>query len=186
MPLFSSDRERRLWVWVLIVLAAIYSTLGLAQSFAETLYESGVLAAGFFIAGCLLVLIAAITQGLRVRPSGIEVFVALGIAAVYLLVLVRMTIPAERTHLIEYGVLALLIYAALSERLKQGKFVPVPAMLAVMLAGLLGVLDEAIQYLLPARVFDPVDMLFNFVAAALAVCSSAILALVRRRSSKDQ
>ena len=27
-PLFSSDRERRLWVWTLAVVVAIYSTLG--------------------------------------------------------------------------------------------------------------------------------------------------------------
>ena len=35
MDLFTSDRERRLWLWTLAVLVAIYSTLGLARALVE-------------------------------------------------------------------------------------------------------------------------------------------------------
>ena len=34
MNIFSSYRERRLWLWVLAVMVAIYATLGLAQTLA--------------------------------------------------------------------------------------------------------------------------------------------------------
>lgn len=66
MALFASDRERRLWLWTLAVVVAIYSSLG--------------------------------------------------IAAAYVLAFVRMSIPEERTHLVEYGVVGVFLYQALAER----------------------------------------------------------------------
>ena len=86
---------------------AIYSTLGLAQTLAERL-GNDFFSVWLFLLGCILVLLAVVTQGLRVRPSGIEIAVALGVAAAYLLVFVRMAIPTERSHLVEYGVVAVL------------------------------------------------------------------------------
>ena len=113
--------------------------------------------------------------------------VALGVAAAYILVFVRMSIPTERSHLIEYGVVALFIHEALNERTSRGRRVPAPALLAVLATGLVGVLDECIQLLLPSRVFDPVDMLFNVLAAGMAVTASIALswARSRRRGSRS-
>jgi len=180
-PLFASDRERRLWAWTLAVVVAIYSTLGLAQTLGVALGDSGLVGAGFFLLACFLVLATVVTQGLKARPSGAEIAVALGVAAAYLLVFVRMASLAERSHLIEYGVVAVFIYEALRERASQGRRVPVPALLAVLVTSLLGVLDECIQVFLPSRVFDPVDILFNFLAGVMAVLASLALAWARRR-----
>ena len=91
------------------------------------------------------------------------------------MVAVRTGSPDERTHLIEYGVVALLIHAALSERADGGGRVPAPALLAVLGTALVGVLDEIIQGVLPGRVFDPWDILFNCLAGLVAVV--AIVAL---------
>ena len=183
MPLFSSVRERRLWAWTVAVVVAIYSTLGLAATLAGELRVRGLIDA-FFVLGFLLVLATILTQGLKTRPSGAEIGVALGVVAAYLMVFVRMAIPVEeRTHLIEYGVVAVLIYEALTERASQGRRVPVPALLAVVAAVLIGVLDECIQGLLPNRVFDPRDILFNVLAAVMAVAASVALGWARRRVS---
>ena len=179
-PLFSSARERRLWAWTLAIVVAIYSTLGLARTLAVALGNSG-LGAGLFILACLLVLAAIVTQGLKTRPSGTEIAVALGVAAAYLLVFVRMSIPTERSHLIEYGVVAIFIYEALTERVSQGRNVPVPALLAILVTSLVGVLDEGIQAFLPSRVFDPRDILFNVLASVMAVVASVALGWARRR-----
>ena len=170
---FTSERERRLWAWTLAVVVAIYATLGLARTLAAALAEWN-LGVGLFLVCCFLVVATAVTQGLRVRPGGVEIAVALGVVAAYLLVFVRMSIPTERSHLIEYGVVALFIHEALTERASQGRRVPAPALLAVLATGLIGVIDECIQLLLPSRVFDPLDMLFNVLAAvmALAACSA--------------
>ena len=52
VSLFTSDRERRLWLWTLAVMAAIYSTLGLAPKLAGMLRNRGLIDAAFFF--CLL------------------------------------------------------------------------------------------------------------------------------------
>ena len=182
MTLFSSKRERRLWLWVLVVMVAIYATLGLAQRLAETLRERGLLdvSIGLFLLCMFLVAVTVVTQGLKVRPGGAEVAVGVGVAAAYLLVLTRMTVPTERSHLIEYGVVGVLIYEALTERKSQGRRVPLPPVLAVLVTVALGALDEGIQWLLPNRVFDPVDILFNLLAGTMAVAASVALTWARR------
>ena len=178
MTLFSSNRERRLWVWTLAVVVAIYSTMGLAQTLAGALRDRGLLNAGFFL-GMFLVLAAIVIQGLKTRPGGPEIGVALGVAGAYLIVLLRMAIPEERSHLIEYSVVALFIHAALAERASQGRRVPVPALLAVLATTLIGVLDECFQALLPNRVIDPRDILFNILAGVMAVTASVALGWAR-------
>ncbi len=182
MTLFSSKRERRLWLWVVLVMAAIYATLGLAQQWAQVLEERGLLdfTVGLFLLCMLLVGLTILTQGLKVRPGGAEVAVAVGVATAYLLVLTRMTIPTERSHLIEYSIIGVLIYEALSERKSQGRRVPLPPVLAILITVALGALDEGIQWLLPNRVFDPVDILFNTIAGTMAVAASAALTWARR------
>ncbi len=181
-PSSPHTRERRLWAYALVVVFAIYSTLGLARTLAEQLGDAG-LGVWLFLIACIMVLVAVVTQGLTTRPSVAEWGVAMGIAAAYLLVFVRMAIPTERSHLIEYGVVAVCIYEALRERAGQGRRVPVPVLLTVLLTGLLGVLDEFLQILVPGRTFDPVDMLFNVLAGVMAVTASAALAGARRWTS---
>ena len=185
MALFSSDRERRLWLWTLAVVAAIYSTLGLARTLAGALREHGPLDASFdlvaFVLSMLLVGATIVTQGLKKRPGGAEIAVALGVAAAYLLVFLRMVSLEERTHLIEYGVVGVFIYAALAERAGQGRRVPLPPLLAILATAALGSLDEGIQAFLPSRVFDPQDILFNLLAGTMAVGASVALAWARRR-----
>jgi len=181
---FSSDQERRLWLWAVAVVVAIYSTLGPARTLAVALRDNG-LDVGLFILGCLLVLAAVVTQGLKTRPGGVEIAVALGVTAVYLMVFVRIAILTERSHLIEYGVVAIFIYEALAERASQGRRVPVPALLAVLATSLVGVFDECIQAFLPSRVFDAQDILFNVLAAVMAVGTSVALDWARRRVDRN-
>ena len=181
MPAFTSARERLLWLCTLAVMGAIYSTLGLARKLAAQLGNDFV-SVWLFLLCCLLVLAMVVTQGLKTRPSGAEIGVALGVAAAYLLVFVRMAIPTERSHLIEYGVVAILVHEAVTERARQGRRVPVPALLAIVITVLLGVLDECIQLFLPSRTFDPQDILFNVLAAVMAVVASVALRWARRRA----
>lgn len=184
MPLFASVRERRLWLWTLVVVVAIYATLGLASMLAGVWHHQG-LSAAAFLGAMLLIGVAILTQGLKVRPGGREIGVALGIAVVYFFMFFRMTIP-ERSHLIEYSVVAVFIYEALTERASQGRRVPAPALLAILATSLVGALDEGIQVFLPSRVFDPVDILFNALAAGMAVTAMALLAWARRRWPKQK
>ena len=185
LPFFTSRRERRLWLWTLLVVAAIYSTLGVVRPLAGILREQGLLG-GLFMLGMLLVGAAILTQGLKTRPRGAEIYVALGVAAVYLLLFTRIATPEERTHLIEYGVVAVFIYEALIERANHGRRVPVPALLAILAASFIGLVDEGIQAFLPTRAYDVRDVLFNVLAALMAVAASAALAWARRWRTRRQ
>ncbi len=178
--MITSRRERRLWVWVVVTVAAIYATLGLARTVTGTLRDRDLLDAAF-VAATLLIAVAVVALGLRLRPGVAEIAVVGAVAAVYVLVLVRMALPEERTHLVEYGVVAVLILEALRERQRHGRRVPAAPLLAFGAASLLGVVDELIQAVVPSRVFDPVDMFVNAVAAGLAVVVSATLSWGRRR-----
>ena len=182
MALFCSPRERRLWLWTLAVVVAIYSTLGLTPRLAGALREHGLLES-FFVLGMILVGATIVAQGVKARPGGTEIAVALGVAAAYLLVCVRVVTPEARTHLIEYGVVGVFIQEALAERASHGRRVPLLPLFAVLATAALGLLDECIQAFLPSRVFDPLDILFNLLAATMAVGASLALAWARRRAS---
>ena len=181
MPFFASARERRLWLWTLAVVIAIYSTLFFGSTVAGVLREGGLIEASIFLGAMVLVGATVLAQGLRARPGGVEVTVALGVAVVYLLVLMRLASPVERSHLIEYSVLAVFVYEALTERASHGRLVPVPPLLAILATALVGTIDEGVQWLLPDRVYDPVDIVFNVLAGVMAVGASVALAWARRR-----
>ncbi|MDE2826040.1 MAG: VanZ family protein [Bacteroidota bacterium] len=184
MSVFTSARERRLWVCTLAVTVAIYSTLGLARILDDQLgsYIFSVWI-WLFVLGCILVLATVTIQGLGFRPGGREIGVAIGIVAAYLLFIVRMAMPTERSDLVEYGVVAVFVHEALLERVSQGQHVPVPSLLAIAIASAIGVIDGGVQQLLPSHYMDPTDMLFNVLVVVMAIIASVALRWARRRVS---
>ena len=183
MILFTSAREKGLWIGALIVVFGIFSTLGLANSIAIELREYG-LDLWLFLTGCFLVTITVITQGLGYRPGKIELFYILGVFATYFMVILRMGMTTERSHLIEYGVLAVLILSAIKERNKSGKIIGRPWLIALLATTLIGTVDELLQLLIPQRVFDYYDIIFNAFAASLAIVASEGLTWIKKRFRK--
>lgn len=178
--IFSSDRERRLWLWTGAVLAAIYLTLPLTGAAAATLRDLGILSTVFWV-GLFLVAATVAVLAWREKPRGIEIGIWLGIAAAYILLFGRMGSIEERSHLIEYSTVAAFVLEALKERRSRGRNVPYPALVAILITSIAGVIDELIQLVLPDRVFDFVDIGFNTLAAIMAVAASVAIAWVRRR-----
>ena len=79
--LFTSDRERRLWLWTLAVVVAIYSTLGPAVMLSAFLRERNLLRVSVSLALGLMVGIIA-RQWVKSHPGPREIGVALGVTAV--------------------------------------------------------------------------------------------------------
>ncbi len=172
---FTSNRERRLWLWTVAAMVAIYSTLGLAPMLVDVLREHNLLRVSFAIVLFLVVGVIA-WQWMNRRFGWDEIGGILGVAFIYLLVWIRIDSWEERTHLIEYGVVAALIHQALLERVRHGRPVRAPAALTVAIAGLLGLLDESIQSMLPSRVFDVRDVFFNALAGFMVVAARLAIA----------
>jgi len=179
----TSDRERRLWLWTAAVIIAIFTTIGLAGTLGDELPDRELLDTTFFIAFVLLV-VAVVIRALRLHRGRGEVFVIAATAIVYLMMFLRMASPLERSHLIEYGVVALFIFEALAERTNNGSTVRRPALTAIALAAFIGVIDECAQLIVASRVFDPIDMGVNALAAVVAV--GATVALGRARQSLER
>jgi VanZ family protein len=76
--------------------------------------------------------------------------------------------PVGRVHLVEYGLLAVLILRALPW--KPGA---VPFLAAFAAAAAIGLADETVQHFLPNRVFDWYDVGLNFAAALLGLLAAA-------------
>lgn len=179
----SKARERRLWLALAAVLLGIYATLSPAQRWAAALRDRGQL--GAVTAGALFLLaVVAGVAWLRTRPGRLETGVACGLGAVYVVTVIRLPEPEARSHLFEYGVVAVLILLALRERRGRGERVPAPALLAVLATGALGWLDEGIQALLPTRVYDLRDVGFNALAGAMAVAATSLMGWARGRARR--
>lgn len=178
---FTSRRERTLWLLTALAVGAIVATLELAGTLARAVPHPALFDTIFGI-GALLVLIALLLTSLASRERA-TVALACGVGAAHVLLLARAGSPAERTHLVEYGVVAVLIHAALEERSAGGRGVAKPALAAIGAASGIGVIDEAIQWVLPSRVFDPVDIAFNVAAATAAVLALLTVRRARRRNN---
>ena len=118
--------------------------------------------------------------------SGANLGIVVCVAATYVLVFVRFTSTEERSHLIEYGVVAAFIHEALAERASQGRPVAFYPVLAVLATAIIGVVDEFIQRFIPNRVFDPQDIFFNAMAGAIAVAAIAALDWAQKRTDSTR
>ncbi len=178
MSVFTSDRERTLWAWTLVILLGIMASALLGGSFVDVLRAHELLdvafAAGFTVAVVAVVGIAF------ARPERVELWTAIGALTVLAMIPVRSGVSAaERTHLFEYGLFAVVLYEALAERARSRAGVPLPGLIAVGGAGLVGCLDEAVQSLVPGRVGDGRDVAIDALAAVVAVSVVGLLRRVR-------
>ncbi len=168
--LFTSIRERRLWTSTAVVILAIWSTLGPARVIASSLRERGLL--GISIVLFLLAILGFLGYSwMKKRPDWREAGMVVGVIIAYLMVGVRIESWEERTHLIEYGIVAALIHEALLERVKNGKVIRRTALIAIISTTCLGLIDETIQAFIPSRVFDFRDVFFNAFAGFMIIAA---------------
>jgi hypothetical protein len=150
-------------------LALIYTTLGWVRPLCEVLRAQGLLSVTVSLVAAATAWLALL--GLR-RDGRIQPVVPwlplVATACGFVLVARHWGLPEERVHLIQYGLLGVLLGRALPGRLA----------LALLCGWVAGAADEGIQYLLPGRTFDSWDILAN----ALAVSASLLLSLGGRAS----
>lgn len=179
MSIFTSSKERALWIVDAIVVALIFSTLGIAGRLAENIPREVV--DNLFVFGFFMLVAAIVAVALFYRPSVSQLAILTGLVAVLVMVASRMGIPEERTHLFEYALVGTLTYQALVERSRHSGGVGAPAVMAFLITAGIGWLDEIVQYFLPDRVYDWRDVGFNLLAAFLSVAFAATVEAIRKR-----
>lgn len=163
--------RHRAWALVLAWVAAIYLTSGQARSVNDWLRQWP--AYPVFIAIlCLLFLTVFITAGLEKRALNRKQWFFTGlIAALYTATVFYLQIPAERVHLVQYGICAVLFYRALRHHMGAGRAV-FPAWILTALAGFL---DEVIQGCTPGRYFGWGDVILNAWSGVMALGLNFVL-----------
>lgn len=185
--MFTSARERRLWLWAALSVTVIYASLGYVRAPTEWLRERNLLR--LTVAAVFLIAVVLIVRALlRRRPGRTELLVLAAVAVVYLVVLWRLERVEERIHFLEYGLVGGLVYSALVER--RANRLPPPRRprpwaepAAVLITAAAGWGDEGIQAILPDRVYELRDVAMNVSAGILIVAAMGARAWARRRDA---
>ncbi len=170
-------REKRLWLWALLIVLAIFTSLFIGQPLQDQL-RNQYLQAGLFLLGMALVGATILVHGIRFRPGKFELTILIGVAAVGFMLFFRLGAP-ERSHMIEYSVLAVFVHGAMVERWSPQDVKP--AIVAFFVTFIIGVIDETVQIVIPHRVFDFEDIVFNGMVIGVAIIGSTLLHWMRRR-----
>ena len=181
MP-FVSPLEKRFFRLAAICLLLIYASLFFVRPVVNLLREQNLLRAT--VAATFLVAVGLVVAWRRRAGAGPAEWALVALfAIVYVILILRIRMPEERFHLIEYGLFGGLVYAGFQERRealtragRRPTWVP-SSVLALMATVAAGWIDEGIQGLLPERVYDLRDVALNGVAGLVAV---AFLAVLRR------
>ncbi|NNE26461.1 MAG: VanZ family protein [Saprospiraceae bacterium] len=182
MSLFKNKKEQSYWIGAGLVVLTIYASLFLSHS-AQMYFLSQDFQAVLFLSGMFLVSASVLRYGSRRNLKHLNTALILCGTTILVMVIFRLGAP-ERSHLMEYTILTLLIHLALSERFNVSLSNVKVSILAFLISGSIGLLDELIQIVMPERVFDVYDIIFNFMAAGFAVGMILIIQFVRRHIIK--
>ena len=181
MSLLNNTSEGFYWKLVMTTVALILLPLIIPIPWSGLFNDDQM--AFLFLLGMLLVGLAVI---FHLRKSGRSFFTkvaVLGLMAVLYMFLLRLTM-AERSHLIEYSVLTLFIYRALTER-KKSRPVPQIYLQSFWLSFGISLVDEGMQLFIPHRVFNTDDILFNAMAVAGCLFFIWFIPLLRQKLSRN-
>ena len=169
MPLTHSSRERRLWWTAAALVALVWSSIFTAGALRRLQEVPGLLEIAFSTAFLLFAAGIAV-RGWARGDRATELWLRSAVVIAAGMWIVRSGLSAaDRTHVFEFGLIALVIDAALRERSSAGRSIRWPGVWAILMTASLGWLDEGVQALHPNRVYDLRDVGVDAAAAVLAV-----------------
>lgn len=173
------------WALVLVYITAIYSTVFLQAEVWRSLDHYGVMMIGWCIKILVYALLAFVLFRLlthkKVAVLRSILFVAF-LAIFYFITHYVADTPRERFHIIEYAVLAILLYNALSQHM--GRFSIALYVWGILLCIVVGVVDEVLQGATPNRSAELRDLVTNI--SAIVTVFLAIRFHVLRKTFWDE
>ena len=168
-----TEPEWQSWCYVALGVLAIYCTIPVARAFRELIAEQ--IGLDFFLyVTVTLTLLAGVMAFINLRNRRLPknayllLFIILAVFIAYIYQL--RDIPEEAIHVAEYGAISILVYRALAHRTRDFSIY----IMATLIVGMIGVLDEYIQWVVPSRVFDLRDIRTNFIAGGLGQLAIAV------------
>jgi hypothetical protein len=166
--MLERPRESELVSWLAVALGSglVFATVPLAR-WVEAFVVSH-FGRDLFLAGVLVAVLAAGAAAAaalrRARALGRRRALWLaGVVATYAAASVALRDNAEEAvHFVEYGVLGVLAFRALGHRLRDASIY----VAAALVGGMIGLVDEALQWLVPRRVWDLRDLVLNLGGAS--------------------
>ncbi len=160
------EKQWQSWLYVVLWTLVIFVTIPLARAIQQYVYQEW--NRDIFTYAVLLTvgvsLVAAIIYVRRNRLSSRSSYLWLiavsGILIFYTIDLGKQS-PEEAVHFVQYGVLGMLVYRALIHHLQDASIY----FAAAIVCGILGTVDEFIQWLTPRRVWGLKDIWLNFFAS---------------------
>ncbi len=167
------ESEWRSWAYVLTGTVVIFLTIPVARALRGWI-ELYVGLNFFLYAAAAVTLLVGVwaLRNLRTRNLPLSAYLCLfGFIALFLAYIYRLRdIPEEAIHVAEYGVIGILLFRALSHRIRDYSIY----LVATVLVGMIGVLDEYIQWVTPTRYFDYRDIQTNLISGALGQLTLAL------------
>lgn len=161
------ESPARSWLWVGLWSLSILAIIPFARDIRNLLEE--ILGPAFFTLFTLLTVALAVLVAInylrRRSRSSISSNSWLALVAVAYLIgtLLLREAPVEALHFVVYGLLGLLAFRALTHHVRD----PSIYLSAVMIAAIIGILDEAIQWITPRRFWGLRDIYIDVAGAVL-------------------
>lgn len=165
---FSDISEKNIyWISACCLLFVIYSTLYIVRPICTFLKGSS-----YFPLSMNLMMIVFLSlsvyyfvsrDSIKLKSSYYLLFFVIGF---YIYCIIQIKQPEEKLHFIEYGLLAFIVYKALSFDFSMW-----PSLgLAFLITLICGWGDEGIQHILPNRFYDIKDVQLNGMSSLLGLC----------------
>ncbi len=182
----SGEKAWRLWAAITLTALSILGMVPLARPLQN--WIKGTVGSGIFIVFTLVFVAIGLEIFRRIviiekARNPVRIFIFFLVAGLYAWRLVTLPLHVERFHLIEYGLLGVLITLACNR--KNPDFLAPGWGLAA--AWLLGMTDEFFQWVWPDRVGEWRDVVINIQSAALAIAALIFLGFlpgIRHRPSR--
>ncbi len=163
-----SRQEWKSWLWVFLCTAGIYSVIPLARGFQKLVYST--IGKEFFTYAVLLVLFAVLVTllyfflfKLKIKNVPQYIWLILCAGAFIHFTLQLRKHPEEAFHLLEYGFLSILVFKALSHRIRDWSIYISVTFFVLFI----GTVDVFIQWLTPNRYWGLEDVKINTLAAII-------------------
>ncbi len=157
------------WLWVGLCISSIFLIVPIARSvrnFVEERLSSEIFGYSVIFAVCVAFLTVFNLLWFRLKIRAIPNYLWLSvIACVYIFFTLRLwKRPEEAIHFLEYGLLGILLFGALRYHVDDKSLY----LTAFLIGALVGIFDEALQWMIPRRIWDVRDIGLNSLSCGLS------------------